>query len=169
MSVHCDKIFPWVSTNLTLWPWPWCLTYLLNLALPEKNGHVQLLWMFAVTFNMWLMVYSNCCLIYFLRIYHSYGDVSDTGKGIHKKRTVIKFSHAYSDVNDLFLHCIAWSHVIDIFRRLKKSDLYITISIYKPVALQNCQEKMPHIILNPIPPTHPPFLQYFHILYACPD
>ena len=28
MSVHCDKIFPMIPTNLTLWPWPWCLTYL---------------------------------------------------------------------------------------------------------------------------------------------
>jgi hypothetical protein len=28
MSIHCDKIFPRIPTNLTLWRWPWCLTYL---------------------------------------------------------------------------------------------------------------------------------------------
>ena len=169
MSVHSDKIFPWVSTNLTLWPWPWCLTYLLNLALPEKNGHVQLLWMFAVTFNMWLMVYSNCCLIYFLRIYHSYGDVTDTGEGIHKKRTVIKFSHAYSDVNDLFLHCIAFMSLIYLdFKKIWSVYHYISVYILKPVALQNCLEKCLTLYLTH--PTHPPpFLQYFRILYACPD
>ena len=89
------------------------------------------------------MVYSNCCLIYFLRIYHSYGDVTDTGEGIHKKRTVIKFSHAHSDVNDLFLHCIAFISLIYL-DFLKKSDLYITISIYKPVALQTVWKNASH-------------------------
>ena len=122
MSVHRDKIFPWVSTNLTLWHWPWCWTYLLNLALPEKNGHVQLLWMFAVTFNMWLMVYSNCCLIYFLSIYHSYGDVTDTGEGIHKKHTVIKFWCKWYLFTSLCLH------VIDIFRLFFPKNL-ICISL----------------------------------------
>jgi hypothetical protein len=30
MSIPCDKIFPWVQQCLILWPWPWCLTYLLT-------------------------------------------------------------------------------------------------------------------------------------------
>jgi hypothetical protein len=25
-----NKIFPWVPKILTMWPWPWCLVYLLN-------------------------------------------------------------------------------------------------------------------------------------------
>ena len=29
MSIPCDKIFPWVTLFLTLWPWPWSLTYFL--------------------------------------------------------------------------------------------------------------------------------------------
>ena len=27
MYIPCDKTFPWVPTFLTLWPWPWRLTY----------------------------------------------------------------------------------------------------------------------------------------------
>jgi hypothetical protein len=30
MSIPCDKTFPLVSNILTLWPWTWCLTYLLK-------------------------------------------------------------------------------------------------------------------------------------------
>jgi hypothetical protein len=30
-SIPCDKTFPWVQYFLTLWPWPWCLTYLLKM------------------------------------------------------------------------------------------------------------------------------------------
>jgi hypothetical protein len=30
MSVSSDKTFPWIPTDLTLWPWPWCLTYILK-------------------------------------------------------------------------------------------------------------------------------------------
>jgi hypothetical protein len=28
MSFPCEKTFPWVPNCLTLWAWPWCLTYL---------------------------------------------------------------------------------------------------------------------------------------------
>jgi hypothetical protein len=31
ISFPWDKTFPWVPTNLTLWPWPWSLTYTLKL------------------------------------------------------------------------------------------------------------------------------------------
>jgi hypothetical protein len=35
MGILCDKTFPWVQNFLTLWPWPWCLIYLLkSLTLP---------------------------------------------------------------------------------------------------------------------------------------
>ena len=27
MSIHCDKIFPWVPLFFTLLPWPWSLTH----------------------------------------------------------------------------------------------------------------------------------------------
>jgi hypothetical protein len=30
MSVPCGKTFPWVPNFLTMWSWPWCLTYLLK-------------------------------------------------------------------------------------------------------------------------------------------
>jgi hypothetical protein len=30
MHVPCDKTFLWVPKSLTLWPWPWCLIYLLK-------------------------------------------------------------------------------------------------------------------------------------------
>jgi hypothetical protein len=30
MSGHGDEIFPRIPTNMTLWPWPWGLTYLLK-------------------------------------------------------------------------------------------------------------------------------------------
>jgi hypothetical protein len=30
VSVPCDKTFPWVPKNLTLWPWHCCLTYIMK-------------------------------------------------------------------------------------------------------------------------------------------
>jgi hypothetical protein len=30
MSVSSDKTFLWVPTDLTLWPWPWCLVYIIK-------------------------------------------------------------------------------------------------------------------------------------------
>jgi hypothetical protein len=30
MSICCDKNFPQVPSGLTLWPWPWCLMYILK-------------------------------------------------------------------------------------------------------------------------------------------
>jgi hypothetical protein len=30
MSVPSDKALPWVSIDFTLWPWPWCFTYILK-------------------------------------------------------------------------------------------------------------------------------------------
>ena len=52
MSVPCDKAFPWVPKFLTLWPWPWCLTYLLKtltLAITFK-WHVLGCWYFTWVF-----------------------------------------------------------------------------------------------------------------------
>jgi hypothetical protein len=55
MSVSCDKIFSWVPKFLTMWPWPWCLTYLLKtliLAITFKRyvlGCWYFTWVFLVT------------------------------------------------------------------------------------------------------------------------
>jgi hypothetical protein len=39
MSFSPGKSFPRVPTDLTLWPWPWCLTYIL-----KKINHVYNFW-----------------------------------------------------------------------------------------------------------------------------
>jgi hypothetical protein len=49
MSACCDKPFPWVSTGLTLWPWPFCLTDYLTLAI-SFEWYVQELWYFTWVF-----------------------------------------------------------------------------------------------------------------------
>jgi hypothetical protein len=55
MSVPCGKTFPWVPNCLTMWPWPWCLTYLLKtltLAITFKwyvLGRRYFTWVFLVT------------------------------------------------------------------------------------------------------------------------
>jgi hypothetical protein len=55
MSVPYGKTFPWVPDFLTMWPWPWCLTYLLKtltLAITFKwyiLGWWYFTWVFLVT------------------------------------------------------------------------------------------------------------------------
>jgi hypothetical protein len=54
MSVPCDKNFSWVPKFLTLWPWPWYLTYLLKtFTLPITfEWYVLALWYFTWVFLM---------------------------------------------------------------------------------------------------------------------
>jgi hypothetical protein len=55
MSVIYGKTFPWASNFLTMWPWPWCLTYLwktLTLVITFK-WYVLGCWYFTWVFHVW--------------------------------------------------------------------------------------------------------------------
>jgi hypothetical protein len=53
MSVPCDKTFPWVPKKFTLWPWPWCLTYLLKTFTLAISFEWYVLWIWYFT---WLFL-----------------------------------------------------------------------------------------------------------------
>jgi hypothetical protein len=67
MGVPCYKTFLWEPTSLTLWPWPWCLTYLLERGRPMKGqnrpnemGKIELkVWQIIFYMGIYMMLYGD--------------------------------------------------------------------------------------------------------------